>query len=243
VRAAQRRRLGHHRAADSCSPLSSPPQPSQSRRAVATWRPAPQRGKSELLTTHPTRPASEGLHGMRMTRRALAAVSPPSPTVRDPGRPAKQRASVLTPNGTVSRPLQTFASPPVRRPSRTGARGGAIFGALSVDSRAVDPQATAPGLRQPAPAARPARRRSSQARPRARTWWTRRHEVDSRRPRTAPGSNQAPGQHGDAESASPGAGPSDLPGGRDASPRMSRSDDNDVSAAFAIRTGPWRSSF
>ena len=59
---------------------------------------------------------------------------------RATGRPAKRRSPVRTPRATASCPLQTFASPPVLRPSRTGARGGAIIGALSVDSRAMHHQ-------------------------------------------------------------------------------------------------------
>jgi hypothetical protein len=83
-----------------------------------------------------------------MTRRAMAAVSPPAHTIRATGPPAKQRTPVRTPRATVSCPLQT----PHLRPS-FGLLGRAlsrraIFGALSVDSRAMDPPATAPGRRQ-----------------------------------------------------------------------------------------------
>jgi hypothetical protein len=169
VRATQRSRFGHHRAASFCSPHSSPlPRSSPSMRAVTTcWSP-PQRGRSELLTSRPTGPhlrGSEGLHGMRMTRRRWRLVSPLSHTVRAPRRPARQRTLVLTPRATVSCPLHTFASLPVRRPPRTGARGGAIFGALSVDSRAMDPPATPPGRRQPAPDASAGRGRGGDLTP------------------------------------------------------------------------------
>jgi hypothetical protein len=151
-----------------------------------------------------------------MTRRAPAAVSPPAHTVRATGRPAKQRSPVRTPRATVSCPLQTFASPPVLRPSRTGARGGAIIGALSVDSRGMHHQPQRPaadsqprlrqqvvvaevtrrhqrrldrGQRRTRPRTPPtgrSRRRSCQARRCARTWRTRSDEVDSRQPRSAP---------------------------------------------------------
>jgi hypothetical protein len=125
VTAAQRRRLGHHRAADSCSPLSSPPRPSQSRRAVATWWPAPQRGRSELLTARPTEATSQGIGtSARHTEdsRALAAVLPPSHIVRDPGG-SLSREPLHGPKRHHLVPTADFRVCARPLPSRTGALG------------------------------------------------------------------------------------------------------------------------
>jgi hypothetical protein len=69
VRAAQTRRLGHRRAANSFRPLASPLRPSQSKRAVAPWWPAPRNGGRRPLSDLPTRShvgGQEGPHGIRL---------------------------------------------------------------------------------------------------------------------------------------------------------------------------------
>jgi hypothetical protein len=243
VRATQRSRFGHQRAANFCSPNPSPPpRPSPSTpavtRAVATCWPAPRRGSTRPARAHLR--GSESLRGIRMTRRALAAVSPPPNTFRTPGGPPSAELSYrhqVPPSRTHCRLSGLRPSPGLL--GRADEEGRFLVPCPWI----VEPWTPEPqrGRRQPAPAASAGRGRASHLTPpttslpglgqrRSRpttppTGRSRRRssqgptqspnvvdeDVRGRWPatRNSACSYQAAGQHGHAESASPGASASD----------------------------------